>query len=120
MQRSVSTSTAEAEYHALAYAGKEAVWIRSLLGQLGFTQDQPMTIYGDNQGALALSENPEFHARTKHIDVSAHYIRELTEDHIVKLEYKPTDEMLADCLTKPLKAAQHQENIKGIGIQDWR
>lgn len=120
MQRSVSTSTAEAEYHALAYAGKEAVWIRNLLGQLGFTQKQPTTVYGDNQGALALSENPEFHARTKHIDVSAHYIRELVEDQIVKLEYKPTDGMLADCLTKPLKAAQHQHIVKSIGIQEWR
>jgi hypothetical protein len=118
MQRSVLTSTAKAEYYALAYAGKEAVWIRSLLGQLGFAQDQPTTIYGDNQGALALAENPEFHARTKHIDVSAHYIRQLIEDHIVKLEYKPTDEMLADCLTKPLKAAQYQGNVKGIGIQE--
>jgi hypothetical protein len=120
MQRSVSTSTAEAEYHALAYASKEAVWIRNLLGQLGFTQDQPTTIFGDNQGALALAENPEFHARTKHIDVSTHYVRELVEDQIVKLEYKQTDEMLADCLTKPLKAARHQKNAKGIGIQEWR
>jgi hypothetical protein len=120
MQRSVLTSTAEAEYYALAYAGKEAVWIRNLLGQLGFAQDQPTTIYGDNQGALTLAENPEFYARTKYIDVSAHYIRELTEDHVVKLEYKPTDEMLTDCLTKPLKAAQHQGNIKGISIQERR
>jgi hypothetical protein len=46
--------------------------------------------------------------------------RELVEDQIVKLEYKQTDEMLADCLTKPLKAARHQENAKGIGIQEWR
>jgi hypothetical protein len=48
MQRGVLTSTAKAEYHALAYASKEAVWIRSLLGQLGFAQDQPTTIYRDN------------------------------------------------------------------------
>jgi hypothetical protein len=114
----VSTSTAEAEYYTLAYASKEAVWIRNLLGQLGFTQDQLITIYRDNQGALALAENPEFYARTKHIDVSTHYIRQLTEDHIVKLEYKPTAEMLADCLTKPLKVAQHQGNVKGISIQE--
>jgi hypothetical protein len=94
------------------------VWIRSLLGQLGFTQDQLTTIYRDNQGALALAENPEFYTRNKHIDVSTHYIRQLTENHIVKLEYKATDEMLADCLKKPLKAAQYQENVKGIGIQE--
>jgi hypothetical protein len=77
-------------------------------------------LYGDNQGAIALVGNPEFHARTKHIDVSAHYIRELTEDRVIKVEYRPTDQMLADCLTKPLKAVQHQRNIEGIGIQIWK
>lgn len=118
IQRSVSTSTAEAEYHALAYAGKEAAWIRNFLRQLGFAQEGPTTIYGDNQSALALVENPEFHARTKHIDVSAHYIRELVEDNVVKVQYRPTGEMLADCLTKPLKTAQHQHNVEAIGIQD--
>jgi hypothetical protein len=51
----MSTSVAKAEYYALAYAGKEAMWIRSLLGQLGFTQDQLTTIYRDNQGALAIA-----------------------------------------------------------------
>jgi hypothetical protein len=116
----MSTSTAKVEYHALAYASKEAVRIRNLLGQLGFTQDQPTIIYRDNQGALALTENPEYHARTKHIDVSAHCVRELVEDQVVKLDYRPTDEMLADCLTKPLKVAQHHANVKGIGIQNWR
>jgi hypothetical protein len=90
------------------------------LQQLGHQLQGPTTIYGDNQGAIALVENPEFHARTKHIDVSAHYIRELTEDQVVKVQYKPTDQMLADCLTKPLKATQHQRNVKNIGIQEWK
>jgi len=120
MQRSVSTSTAEAEYHALAYAGKEAVWIRNLLQQLKQQQQEPTILYGDNQGAIALVKNPEFHARTKHIDVSAHYIRELEEDQVVKVQYKATDEMLADCLTKPLKTVQHQRNVEAMGIQEWR
>lgn len=120
MQRSVSTSTAEAEYHALAYAGKEAVWIRNFLRQLGLAQEESTTIYGDNQSALALVENPEFHTRTKHIDVSAHYIRELVEDNVVKMQYRPTSEMLADCLTKPLKTTQHQHNVEAIGAQDWK
>ena len=120
MQRSVSTSTAEAEYHALAYAGKEAVWIRNLLQQLKQQQQEPTILYGDNQGAIALVKNPEFHARTKHIDVSAHYIRELEEDQVVKVQYKATDEMLADCLTKPLKTVQHQQNVEAMGIQEWR
>jgi hypothetical protein len=80
---------------------------------------QPTTIFGDNQGALALTDNPEFHPRTKHIDVSAHYIRELIEDQVVKLQYRSTEQMLADCLTKPLKATQYQRNVQHIGIQEW-
>ena len=120
MQRSISTSTTEAEYHALAYAGKEAAWIWSLLQQLTQQPHGPTVLYGDNQGAIALVGNPEFHARTKHIDVAAHYIRELAEDQKVKVQYIPTDQMLADCLTKPLKVVQHQQLVKGMGLQDWR
>jgi hypothetical protein len=63
--------------------------------------------------------NPEFHPRIKHIDISAHYIRELIEDQVVKLQYRSTEQMLADCLTKPLKATQHQRNVQHIGIQEW-
>ena len=107
MQRSISTSTTEAEYYALAYAGKEVVWIRNLLQQLGQLVLEPTILYSDNQGGIALVGNPEFHARTKHIDVSIHYIKELAGDQMVNMQYIPTDQMLADCLTKPLKTIQH-------------
>jgi hypothetical protein len=119
LQRSVSTSTTEAEYHALAHAGKEAVWIRNMLEQLHRFEhvNQPTTMHGDNQGALALVQNPEFHARTKHIDVSAHYVRELAEDQKISLQYIHTDEMLADMLTKPLKRVKHTKNIEQIGLR---
>ena len=118
LQRSVSTSTTEAEYHALAHAGKEAVWIRSILAQLGFEDyvRKPTPIYGDNQGAIALIKNSEFHARTKHIDVSAHYVRELVEDKKVTIDYTPTERMLADVLTKPLKKTKHLWNVKQLGL----
>ena len=120
LQRSVSTSTTEAEYYAYAYAGKEAVWLRALLAQLGFIEylQGPTLVYGDNQGAIALVKNPEFHARTKHIDVSAHYIRELVEDRMVKLEYIETERMLADVLTKLLKRVKHQRNVRQLGLSE--
>jgi hypothetical protein len=119
LQRSVSTSTTEAEYLALAHAGKEAVWMRSMLEQLHrFEQvNKPTTIYGDNQGAIALVQNPEFHARTKHIDVSAHYVRELAEDQKINLQYIQTDKMLADMLTKPLKKVRHVQNVEQVGLR---
>ena len=121
LQRSISTSTTEAEYGALAYASKEVVWIRSLLSQLGkeSTVQQPTPLYGDNQWAIALVMNPEFHARTKHIDVSAHYVREIAEDSKIQITYVPTKDMAADCLTKPLPAPKHEANLTQIGLQDY-
>ncbi len=63
---------------------------------------QPVRIYGDNQGALALVENPGNHQRTKHIDVQYHYVRYLVGTGRVEVPYCSTDEMAADALTKPL------------------
>jgi hypothetical protein len=107
-QRTISTSTVEAEYIALCAGAKQAVWLRELFIELG--QDKylsegpgnPVQIFGDNQGALALVGNPENHQRTKHIDVQYHYIRHLVNTGKVEISYCPTDKMAADALTKPL------------------
>ena len=77
---------------------------------------QATRIYGDNQGALRLVGNPEFHAKSKHIDVQYHYTRELLEGGVIDLEYTPTAEMAADCLTKPLKKAQLEANLNALGL----
>lgn len=63
-------------------------------------------IYKDNQGSIALAKNPEFHKRTKHIDIRYHFVREKVEDNQVVLEYCPTQDMLAEVMTKPTPATQ--------------
>ena len=82
------------------------MWFRELLKELGFIQflgdSREVQIYSDNQGYIALAENPEDHARSKHIDVQYHYTRQLVEYGKIKLDYCPTRDMLADTLTKPL------------------
>ena len=98
----VTLSTAEAEYVALSTATTEAVWIRKLLLDFGVSQSQATTIMEDNQGAICLARNPVTHSRSKHIDIRYHYIREALNDGIIKLQYCPTHDMLADTLTKPL------------------
>lgn len=102
------------------HAGKEAVWravwICRMLEQLGRPCMRPTTIYGDNQAALALVKNPEYHARTKYIDVAAHYIRELEEDQIVVTKYVATADMAAACLTKPLRDPKHRQNVQLLGL----
>jgi hypothetical protein len=119
-QQSISTSTTEAEYVGLCNAAKEAVWIRNLLqgiGRGGYAGGtRAVRILGDNQSALRLVANPEFHSKSKHIDVQYHYTRELMEDGVVSVEYVPTAEMAADCLTKPLKRAQFEANIAAMGL----
>jgi hypothetical protein len=77
-----------------------------LLKELRFVQflgdSREVQIYSDNQGCIALAENPKDHARSKHIDVQYHYTRQLVEYGKIKLDYCPTEDMLADVLTKPL------------------
>jgi len=70
-QSTVALSSTEAEYMALTQAAKEAIWLQRLLFDLGARKHagEVSNINIDNQGALALEKNPEFHARTKHIDI---------------------------------------------------
>ena len=101
-QPTVSKSSTESEYIALSGACQEAVWLRRLLADIGLEQKEPSTIYEDNQGAIELTKNPRFHNRTKHIDVSFHYIREQVNLKTVSFKYCPTNVMLADIMTKGL------------------
>ena len=73
-------------------------------------------IYEDNQGAITLAKNPEYHARTKHIDIQYHFIREYIEKGTITLEYCETAKMLADALTKPLSKQRHQELVERMGL----
>jgi hypothetical protein len=103
LQPTVALSSAEAEYMAVCAAVQEAIYLRRLLEDLGYRQQDPTVIYEDNQGCIALSENPILHKRTKHIDIRYHFTREKVETGEVKLVYVPTEDQLADLLTKPLK-----------------
>lgn len=100
-QAVVALSTSEAEYVALSSATQEAIWLGRMLTELGMSQEC-VTLMEDNQGAIALAKNPIAHARTKHIDIRYHYIREALQSRLIDLQYCPTSEMNADLLTKPL------------------
>ena len=101
-QPSVALSTTEAEYIALSVATQEAVWLRRMLDDLQAKPKDPTVLMEDNSGAIAIAKNPVSHARTKHIDIRYHYVREAVQDSMVNLTYCPTEEMTADLLTKPL------------------
>ncbi|KAH9076395.1 hypothetical protein Ae201684P_010341 [Aphanomyces euteiches] len=98
-QRTVATSSCEAEYVAMAMAAKECVFLRGILKDIGCPQET-RTCYGDNQGAIALTQQKVTNDRSKHIDVAWHFIRDMVRDKIMAIIYVPTKEMLADVLTK--------------------
>jgi hypothetical protein len=116
-QTSVALSSTEAEYMALTQAAKEAIWIKSLLKELQRFLGEAVLIHVDNQSCIALAKNPEFHARTKHIDIQHHFIREKVEDGTIKLEYCPTKQMVADVLTKAVNKDKHQWCTKAMGVR---
>jgi hypothetical protein len=95
-------STTESEYIAAATASKEAIWLRTLLNEIGHPCNKPTTLYVDNQCSIRLVRNPEFHKRTKHIDVKYHYIRERVENREIEVTFVPTEAQLADIFTKAL------------------
>ena len=117
LQSIVALSTFEAEYVAMCEAGKEVVWLGYLLAELGFRKrSTPVTLYPDNQGSIALSNNPEFHRCTKHIDVRFHQIREAVSMKQLNIVYIPKAEMAVDGLTKSLPASGFLEFRRIIGI----
>jgi hypothetical protein len=109
-QASVALSSCEAEYYAISAAVAETQWIRQFLQELLQHDTQlgqlPVTTVGlvDNQSAIAVSKNDVHHNRTKHIDIRHHFIREALTAGTLELEYVPTQEQLADILTKGLGA----------------
>jgi hypothetical protein len=100
-QPTVSRSSTEAEYKAIANGTAEGVWIQSLLKELNIIQNRPPVLWCDNLGATYLSSNPVFHACTKHIEVDFHFDREKVA--LLALEVRPiaSEDRIADIFTKP-------------------
>ena len=102
-------------YIALSCAAQESMWLRQLLSDLGSSPRSPTTIFEDNQSAIAMSKNPQFHGRAKHIDIKHHFIRDQVNNGTVKLEYCPTEE-IADIFTKGLSHEQFRNLRTKVGV----
>jgi hypothetical protein len=111
-------STTESELIASTCAGKEIVWLRNFLHELGYTQLQPTTLFIDNQSTIKIIDNPVCHFTTKHINIRYFKIRELVDSGEVKPKFVPTDDQLADSLTKPLLRTKLEKNRDSLGITD--
>jgi Reverse transcriptase (RNA-dependent DNA polymerase) len=116
-QEIVSLSTTESEYVAATHGGKEALWLRSLISEVFGTLTSPTTLFSDNQAAIALTRDHQYHPRTKHIDVRYHWIRWVVEKGSIRLVYCPTDDMVADVLTKALPSAKVKHFAASLGLR---
>ena len=119
-QNTVALSSTEAEYMALTQAVKESLWLQALLSDLGAKKDlsEIRNICIDNQRAIALAHNPEYHARTKHIEIQYHFIREHIETGAISLTYCQTSDMTADIFTKVLPHSAFTKHNLALGLVD--
>lgn len=108
-QATVSRSSTEAEYKAMANATAEIIWIQSLLRELGIKSSPAAVLWCDNLGATYLSANPVFHARTKHIEIDYHFVRERVAQKQLQIRFIGTSDQIADGLTKPLNSCKLEE-----------
>jgi len=100
LQSLVALSTAEAEYMALSAATQEVIFLRQLLTNLGEPVKGPTPMYEDNERYEALAINDIPSAKTKHIDICHHFVRDLVKSKAIEIVLISTSEMLADILTK--------------------
>ena len=95
-QPTVLWSSTEAEYKALANGTAEAIWIQSLLRELDIPQPRPPVLWCDNLGARYLTANSVFHARTKHIKVDFHFVREKVGQGALDVWFISSEDQVAD------------------------
>ena len=111
----IADSTTVAEYKALSFGAKEAIWLRQLMGELR-QSTQAITLCCDNQSAIKLSHNTVMHQRTKHVKLAWHLVRHAVKDGDVVVKFVRTCAQDADMLTKALDGPKHKDNRQRIGL----
>jgi peroxiredoxin family protein len=115
-QSIVAQSTAEAEFIAATAAVNQALWLQKLLRDLHMEEEEATEISVDNQAAIAISNNPVFHGKTKHFNIKLYFIREVQKNGDVKLLYCRTEDQMADLFTKALPANRFEFLTRLIGV----
>jgi hypothetical protein len=112
LQDVLAIPTTEAGYISVTCCAQEAAWLKAILKEFG--QDTTPIMMTGNDGARKLSENPEFHRRTKHINIRYHYIRSQLSDGELKIDWTPGRKNKADLLTKSLAGPKLNEAIVAV------
>ena len=107
----------EAEYQALGATIQELIWIRGLLKEIGFSQNNPTLIHEDNQACISFATKQVFHGRAKHVELKFHFIREVIQSKQCIISYCPSPEMIADIFTKPLGKVLHNQHTQSLQLE---
>jgi hypothetical protein len=115
-QTTIALSSTEAEYVALSEAAREACWLRNLYKELGYNQEFPTIIKGDNDGSIAMAKNQQFHSRSKHIAIRWHWVRDLVEVGLIDIKTCRDPQQTADVLTKALPRPKNSQHTHEMGL----
>lgn len=115
-QEIVMLSTMESEYVSATHAAKKAIWLHSLISQVFKSTLPTTTLFSDNQSAIALAKDHQYHAHTKHIDICYHFIHWIIEEGKIHLVYCPTEDMVTDVFTKALLSPKVKHFAHKLGL----
>jgi len=117
-QTTVSRSSAEAEYRAVAHVVAECCWLRQLLQELHVSIASVTVVYCDNVSAVYMTTNPVHHRRTKHIEIDIHFVREKVALGQVRVLHVPSSHQFADIMTKGLPVQLFTEFRSSLCVRD--
>ena len=101
---------------ALREAIKEYLYLISVIKQLNIENKEQFHLFTDSLSAIELVNNPEYYAKTKHINIQYHFVREYITNNIIQLSHISTKEQLADMLTKALSRPTFKNLVKQINL----
>jgi hypothetical protein len=119
-QKTVTTSSTEAELLSLSHAAKETLWWKRLFHYILLDPGHMVTIDCDNQQTIRLltKETPKLNTKLRHVDIHHHWLRQEVQEEKIDVRWLPTKDMPADGLTKALPRQRHEVFIKQLGLMD--